>query len=155
MSAFSFWFVSLLIGVLAMPIAFRVLRRMPDGGAGLAFPLGLTLAGYAYFVLRIASVLSQGRGGYLAVIGLLAIVGVVCARTDRRLASTARRSLPAIVTLAGLFTLLFFGYVSFRSYTPEIVGTEQPMDLMYLNTTMNSADYPPEVQLQLYSGTLF
>jgi uncharacterized membrane protein len=34
--------------------------------------------------------------------------------------------------------------VAFRSYNAEIGGTEQPMDLMYLNATLNSEEYPPK-----------
>ena len=44
----------------------------------------------------------------------------------------------------GVFTFAFFSYVAFRSYNAEIGGTEQPMDLMYLNATMNSNEYPPK-----------
>ena len=43
----------------------------------------------------------------------------------------------------GLFTLAFFAFVSYRSYVPDIAGTEQPMDFMYLNATLTSPEYPP------------
>ena len=49
-----------------------------------------------------------------------------------------------MVLAFGVFTFTFFGYVAFRSYNAEIGGTEQPMDLMYLNATLNSEEYPPK-----------
>lgn len=140
----AFWAVALLLGVLALPLAFALLRRLPDAGAGLAIPLGLVFAGYAYFLLRVLSILPAGRGGDLLALALLALLGAGVAGRDRRFAATGRRVWPAALAASGLFTLCFFGYVAFRSYQPDINGTEQPMDLMYLNTTINSPDYPPD-----------
>jgi YYY domain-containing protein len=140
----AFWAAAMLIAALAWPIAAVVLRRLPDAGAGLSFPLGLLLSGYAYFALRVLQVLPVGRGGYLVVIVLLALASAAVAGRDRWLRVTWWRAWPGIVIAAGVFTFAFFGYVSFRSYNSEIGGTEQPMDLMYLNATMHSSEYPPK-----------
>lgn len=139
----AFWAVSLLVGALAMPIAFSLLRRLPDAGAGLSFALGLVLTGYAYFILRVAHVLPPGRGGYLIALALLGLISAAVAGRDRRFVSTFQRTWPAWVAAIGVFTLFFFMYVAFRSYNAEIGGTEQPMDFMYLNATLTSPDYPP------------
>lgn len=140
----AFWGVCLLFAALALPLAFALLRRLPDAGAGMSFALGLVVAGYLYFILRVAAVLPQGRGGYLLALGLLALLSAAVAGRDRRFASTLRRTAPLIVAMAGLFTVAFFLYVAFRSYQPDISGTEQPMDFLYLNATLESKDYPPE-----------
>lgn len=140
----AFWAVALLVAALALPFVFALLRRLPDAGAGFSFALGLTLTGYGYFVLRVLSVLPPGRGGYVLAVALLALAGVCVAARDRRFASTLRRQWPSLLTLAGLFTLFFFAFVAYRSYVPEIHGTEQPMDFMYLNATMQADQYPPE-----------
>ncbi|MEP6871842.1 MAG: DUF2298 domain-containing protein, partial [Anaerolineaceae bacterium] len=139
----AFWAVSLIVGALAMPIAFVLLRRLPDAGAGMSFALGLVLVGYAYFILRIGHVLPHGRGGYLLALPLVSLVSAAVAGRDRRFASTFRRTWPGWAAAAGVFTLFFFTYVSFRSYNADIGGTEQPMDFMYLNATLTSPDYPP------------
>ena len=139
----AFWAVSLLVGLLALPIAFALMRRLPDAGAGLSLALGLVLTGYLYFILRTLSVLPFGRGGYLLALGLLALISAGVAGRDRRFMGTLRRTWPGWVAAAGLFTFFFFCYVAFRSYQPDITGTEQPMDFMYLNATLSSKDYPP------------
>ncbi len=139
----AFWAVSLIVGALAMPIAFALLRRLPDAGAGMSFALGLVLAGYGYFILRVTHILPHGRGGYLLTLALLGLASVAVAGRDRRFASTFRRSWPGWLAAAGVFTLFFFTYVSFRSYNADIGGTEQPMDFMYLNATLTSPEYPP------------
>ncbi|MGI8925301.1 MAG: DUF2298 domain-containing protein, partial [Tepidiformaceae bacterium] len=139
----AFWAVCLLTAALAFPIAAVILRRFPDAGAGLAFALGLLLLGYGYFTLRVLDILPPGRGGYLLAFALLAVVAASVAGRDRRLAATLRRAWPALLAMGGLFTLMFFAYVAFRSYQPAITGTEQPMDFMYLNATLESENYPP------------
>jgi YYY domain-containing protein len=138
-----FWAVCLFVGAAALPIAFRFFRRFPDAGGGLAFPLGLVLLGYGYFILRTAQVLPPGRGGYLLAFALFALVGLAVAARDRRFWRTLRRSWPALLIAAGVFTLAFFAYLALRSYNAEIDGTEQPMDFMYLNASLESNEYPP------------
>lgn len=139
----AFWFVALLVGALGFPIGAVLLRRLPDAGAGLAFPLGLVLASYGYFILRVLSVLPPGRAGYVLALALLALVAAATAGRDRWLLVTWHRAWPGLVVSAGVFSLAFLGYVAFRSYNAEIGGTEQPMDLMYLNATLTSPEYPP------------
>ncbi len=143
-AALAFWAAALLIGALALPLAFALLRRLPDSGAGMAFALGLAFLGYGYFLLRWLSVLPPGRGGYLLAVAGLALTAAAVAGRDRRLPATLRRSGPAIAAAAGLFTFFFFAYVGFRAYQPDITGTEQPMDFMYLNATLGSPGYPPQ-----------
>jgi len=140
----AFWLVALVVAASALPIAFRLFRRFPDGGAGLAFPLGLLFLGYAYFMRRVARILPFGRGGYLVALALLVLLSVAVAGRDPRFFSTLARAGRPLVAIVGLFTVCFFGYVWFRSFHPDISGTEQPMDLMYLNATLNSPTYPPQ-----------
>ncbi|OAI40052.1 hypothetical protein AYO38_06540 [bacterium SCGC AG-212-C10] len=140
----AFWAASLVIAALALPIGFRFFRRMPDGGAGFAFALGLVLTSYLYFILRVARILPAGRGGFVLAVLLLVLCSAAACGRDGRLASTLRRSWPGIAMAAGLFTLAFFLAASFRSYQSDIGGTEQPMDFMYLNSVLVSPEYPPQ-----------
>src|SRR5690606_23762611 len=36
-----------------------------------------------------------------------------------------------------------FSYTAFRSHNPDIGGTEQPMDFLFLNAAITSPEYPP------------
>ena len=141
--ALAFWGVAIVIGALALPLAFRLFARFPDAGAGLAFSLGLTLVASGYFLLRVVGVLPAGRGGFLLAIALFGVITCVFAARDRRFLATFWRSLPGLALVATLFSVLFFGYAFFRAYVPDIAHTEQPMDLLYLNAMLVSPDYPP------------
>lgn len=140
----AFWAASVGTAALALPTALLLFRRFPDGGAGLALPIGLTVAGWAYFVLRTASVLPFGRGGALLALALLGVVGAFSWGVNRHARTDLRRAAPLAMAMLALFTSAYLVYVAFRSYVPEIQGTEQPMDFLYLNATVASPHYPPE-----------
>ncbi|HET7737904.1 MAG TPA: DUF2298 domain-containing protein, partial [Tepidiformaceae bacterium] len=140
----AYWLLAIAVAVAAFPVGLRFFWRLPDGGAGLSFVLGVTLAGYAWFILRTAGVVEAGAGGALLVIAMLGLAGAWALGEGGRHRSHLRRCVPGAIVAAGLFTFLFFAFVSFRSYLPDIEGTEQPMDLMYLATAMESKSYPPE-----------
>ncbi len=140
----AFWAAALLAAAVGLPVAMATFRRLPDAGAGLSFALGLLLTALPYFLLRTASVLPPGRGGFVAALALAALIAAATLGRDSWSAVTLRRAAPGIVVAAAIFTCAFFGYTAFRSYNAEIGGTEQPMDLMYLNAALNSADYPVE-----------
>ena len=148
----AFWAAAMVVGACALPVAFVLFRRFPDAGAGLAFPLGLVLSGYAYFVLRIGSVLPQGRGGAVLAVVALVVAAAAVAGQDRCFRETARRFAPGALAAAGLFTLCFFAYVSYRSYVPDIAGTEQPMDFMYLNAAIESGVSTALVVVAMVAG---
>lgn len=140
----AFWFICVVLGLIALPIAFAFFGRFPDAGAGTSFALGMVITGYLYFILRVAHVLPYGRGGAILAVAILAVVSSGVVGRSRRFNVTLRRSWRGIVASLCLFTVFFFLFVVYRSYLPAIAGTEQPMDLMYLNATMKSPSYPPE-----------
>ena len=43
----------------------------------------------------------------------------------------------------GLFLLAFAAMTLYRAMVPDISTTEQPMDLMFLSSTVASSYYPP------------
>ena len=144
MDAVAFWLVAVAIGVLALPLAAGLLWRLPDAGAGLALPLGAVVAAFFYFLLRSASFVPAGRGGWFVAVLLLACVSAASLRASPRRWAVIRRSLPGALAALGVFTVLFFSYVWFRSHAGAIAGTEQPMDFLYLNAMLNSPSFPPQ-----------
>jgi len=142
--ALAFWAAAIVVAACGFPIAAVVLRRLPDAGAGLSFPLGLLVTSYLYFILRCLHVLSAGRRDYFVAVLLAGLLAAAIVGRDRWIKVTWRRAWPGVVMAVAIFSFAFFGYTAFRSYNSEIGGTEQPMDLMYLNATLNSQEYPPK-----------
>lgn len=143
MDAVAFWLAAAAIGILALPLAAGLLWRFPDAGAGLALPLGMVLASFFAFILRVTSLVPAGRGGWFVAVLLLGLISVLSLRHEPRRAAVLRRSIPGLLAALGLFTVLFFSYVWFRSHAGAIAGTEQPMDFLYLNAMLASPSFPP------------
>lgn len=137
------WLAAMLLGAIGLPFAAALFRRFPDAGTGLAVPLGLLAVALPYFLLRAADILPPGRGGYLLAAALAAAAAAQLAARLRLHRRELARVAAGAAIAASIFTGAFLASAAFRSYNAEIVGTEQPMDLLFLNAAMVSPDYPP------------
>ncbi len=137
------WLAAMLLGAVGLPFAVSLFRRFPDAGAGFAVPLGLLFVSLPYFLLRVADLLPPGRGGFLLAAALMAAVAARVARRLRLRPGESRRIAAGAMVALGLFTGAFLVYTAFRSYNADITGTEQPMDLLFLNAAMVAPEYPP------------
>jgi len=138
-----FWAAAVLIGAAGAPISSRLFGRLPDRGAGLALPVGLLCTGWVYFALRSFGIFPPGRGGAFLAVAAGALASLAVLRRSEDPGRELRRTLPAALLAAAGFTAAFVLFAVFRSYVPEIRGTEQPMDLLFLNAAAVSPEYPP------------
>jgi YYY domain-containing protein len=129
------------IGLAALPLATRALGRLPGTGAGMAKVLGfLLLAWIVWFAasLGVPNGLGLAIGGAVA----LALMGLVARRFGRRPeADPFRRRL--LIASEGLFAVAFLGAALYMAYSPDVWGTEKPMDMALTNATLASPSYPP------------
>ena len=145
MTAFLSWYVLLtLLGLLTFPLGFYLFPALADRGYTLARAFGLLIWGYVFWLLASFGIAQNDIGGLL--LGLMILGGIsawawINCRTEIvDWFSTNRR---LILTSEVLF-LLAFGFMAFvRAANPEIVGTEKPMELMFINGIMNSPMFPP------------
>ncbi len=71
------WLIVEIIGLLALPLAFRVLRWLPGRGYALVKPLGLLLAGYLLWILSSFGFLRRNAGGAVFALVLLGVRSAV------------------------------------------------------------------------------
>lgn len=141
---FIFWLLAEGIGLLALPIAAVVFRRLPGNGLAFARPLGLLLCGYPIWLLVSTTGVHYTR--VLAVVMVVAVpvaaaaVALLAFRRSRRLGPV-----PIRLWFVGelLFGITFAAWALLRSFTPEIVETEKPMDMAIVNSINATADFPP------------
>ena len=145
MTAFLSWYVLLtLLGLLTFPLGFYLFPALADRGYTLARAFGLLIWGYVFWLFASFRIAQNDIGGLL--LGLLILGGLSAwaflnCRTE--IADWFRANRRLIVTTESLF-LLAFGFMAFvRAANPEIVGTEKPMELMFINGIMNSPTFPP------------
>ena len=143
------WLLALYaLGFGAFPLAFGLLRGLPDRGYLLSKALGLLLFGYLAWVLPSLRVAPNTTGVMWACAGLVVGAGAVAAYLQRHaLRSFFRLRWRWLLRSEVLFLALFCLFVAIRYANPDlwhpVMGGEKPMDLAYLNAILRSRWFPP------------
>ena len=145
MTAFLSWYILItLLGLLTFPLGFYLFPALADRGYALARALGLLIWGYVFWLFASFQLAQNDMGGLL--LGLIVLGGFSAwafLNCKVEIADWFRLNRRLVLTTEGLF-LLAFGFMAFvRAANPEIVGTEKPMELMFINGIMNSPTFPP------------
>jgi len=138
------WLLLEILGLAALPVAFRLFRSLPDRGYAFAKPLGLLLTSYALWLLVTFGVLDNTWGAcLLIVLGLAAAAWLLARPQIADLLSFLRQNLRLVVLYEVLFLGAFILWALFKAYNPEISATEKPMDFAFLNAIFRSRHFPP------------
>jgi uncharacterized membrane protein len=138
------WFWTAFLGALAFPIAFRVFPRLADRGYALSRAFGLLVSGYALWLGGSIGVLRNDFPGAIAAVLVLAGGGLLAGAGHwKDLRAWIRQHRSTVVWTEALFLLAFVGWAVVRAANPEIVATEKPMELAYLNAVLSSPRFPP------------
>ena len=139
------WFLTLEVFSFAVfPIAFRAFSRMPDRGYAFAKPLGLLSVGFLAGLIGMSHTIPISNLSVLAAGVIVVGVSVLAGRRWWREMGTflwSNRRL--VLVIEALFAMVFLGMTLLRAMVPDISTTEQPMDLMFLSSTIASTYYPP------------
>jgi YYY domain-containing protein len=155
----AWWVLLALLGVLAWPIVAYAWPGLPDGGWGLARPLGLLIAAYLGWLAASLRVLTFSSGTLVAAILVLAIIGGVCLylksrkQVDKEQGArdkeqhVSRNTQYAILTEEALFASVFAIFLLIRYANGDLwhfwLGGERPMDFAYLNAILKTSYFPP------------
>lgn len=142
------WYAMVQVVALAvLPLTLRVMRALPDRGYSLAKISGILLVGVVYWLGFSYGLLRNERGGvWVALIGV-AVASWLVGRAEvvtwwRSLRSDGRWRVVLVTEL--VFTVTFFVWALVRAYDPAADHTEQPMDLMFMNSIWASPTFPPQ-----------
>ncbi len=145
MIPFISWYLLItLLGWLTFPLAYRLFPALPDRGYTLARTAGLLMWGYVFWIFTSLGISQNDIGGILlalAVITGLSIWSLVNHYT--LINSWLKENLRLIVSTEVLFLFAFALLAFIRSANPEIVGTEKPMELAFINSILRSPMFPP------------
>ncbi len=145
------WLLVQVIGWLALPIAMRIFRWLPDRGYSFSKALGILMVSYFLWVGGSTNFLSNDLGGILFGILLVAVISgwfyLRCRRTlipDLR--TFVREKWKLILTVEVLFTLALVGWAVLRAYAPfkiDYAGGEKFMETAFQNAILRSLHFPP------------
>ncbi len=152
MLAFLAWYLAIsCLGWLTFPLAYRLFPALADRGYALARTLGLLLWGASFWLLTSLGFIRNNVEGLLLTGSLLAAASVwslsrpanggeggwaslwAWLKANRRLA----------LVVEAIFLLAFAGWTVVRAANPEILGTEKPMELAFINAILRSETFPP------------
>jgi hypothetical protein len=143
-NAISWYFLFLLLGWLSFPLAFRLFRRLPDRAYTLSRTLGLLLWGFVFWLLTSLGVLQNQPGGILAGLAILIGLSIWAGWGRWREIWDWLRAHGRLILMVEIVFMLAFGFmVIVRASNPDATGTEKPMELAFINATLNSDTFPP------------
>src|SRR4029077_11132803 len=85
MTSFILWWAAAeILALAAFPLAFRLLRSLPDRGYTAAKPLGLLLAGFLFWLAATLGLVGNDRGSVLLITVAVLLVGLLLAGIQRQ-----------------------------------------------------------------------
>jgi YYY domain-containing protein len=144
---FLVWYlVILLIHLAALPLTLRLFAALPDRGYAFGRGLGILLVGYLFWLGYSLGLIRNEVGG--AWLSLLIVAGVAFYLGRSRVADLRSGALrldrPGVVMTEAIFFIAFLLWATVRAYSPSATHTEQPMDLMFMNSIWTSPTFPPQ-----------
>jgi len=138
------WAAADLLAFATFPLAFRLLRALPDRGYCAAKPLGLLLAAFLFWFGASLGILSNDRGSVLLVLLAMVLLGLLLGTAQRRaLVGFLEANLHYLFGVEALFVAVFAWFSLLRSYAPDILATEKPFELAFLNGVSRTPFFPP------------
>ncbi len=139
------WLILQLAGFFLLPLCLALFQRLPDRGYTLSKPFALLFLGYAFWLLNSLHVIPNSSGGIVFVLLVLAAISGVFAYARRgEMWAWARAHWRYIACVEALLLVAFLVAVWLRAQVGSIAGTEQPMDLMFVNAATRASHFPPQ-----------
>ncbi len=168
LEALAFFALVEVVGLAALPLCALAFGRLPGAGLGFSKPLGLLLLTWAVWMAASVSPAPYGTVTILVAAALLVLAGVLIAARQRSLSARladggegwwARRRAqwigaralpredPARIRLwlgsEIVFAVAFAAMALLVAYSPDVWGTEKPMDMAFINAANASDSFPP------------
>lgn len=141
------WYLgTTLIGWLCFPLTYKLFRNLPGKGLAFSRAVGLLLWGFGFWLPVSMGVLKNTLTGQWIVLLALVLLslGVGYKTGLRQLFQWVRGHWRMALAVELVFLAAFGAFAVFRTTSPEITGTEKPMELAFLNGILRSETFPPQ-----------
>lgn len=142
----SWYLIVQLITLAALPLTLTLFYNLPDRGYAFAKSLGILLVGVLFWLGFSYGLLRNETGGAWLALAMLAVLSLLVSR--QHLLAIFRRQQGwlrwrHVLQVEVIFLALFAAWAYIRAYDPAVDHTEEPMDLMFMNSIWTSPAYPP------------
>ncbi len=147
--AVGLWFLLFqVIGLVGLPIAWRVCRRLPDRGYILAKPLGAVIIALVIWIMVWTRLFMNTAVTAWTAVGLTALFsGWLWWRNHHEINDWLAHHRRLIAIEEAIFGAVFIVWVLFRLGNPDLwhpfFGGEKPMEMTHLQGILKSAYFPP------------
>lgn len=146
---FSWYLVLQLLTLAALPLTLTLFPNLPDRGYAFSKSVGVLAVGFVFWLGYSYGLFRNEAGGAWLSLLLVAVASGVIGRTSGLLAQMrVEKKLPVnwryMVGVELIFLAFFALWATVRAYDPRVDHTEEPMDLMFMNSIWASATYPPQ-----------
>lgn len=146
MIPFIAWYLFIsLIGWAAFPIAYRLLPNLRDRGFAFSRAIGLLGWGFIFFLLASLRILPNNLSGVLTALVVMGLISWWMLRANGwgEIREFLRDNRVGVRTVEIVFFVSFALLALFRAASPEIAGTEKPMEMAFINSILKSPTFPP------------
>ncbi len=138
----------ILLGLVAFPLTFVMLPRLPDRGWGVSKTLGMLLLAWLAWFAPALKLTSYSRAWIALCLGLLVGFSAVIAwRRWGMIREFLRERKSLLLTEEAIFLAMFLLFLLIRVGNPDLWhparGGEKPMEFAYLNAIIRSTVFPP------------
>jgi YYY domain-containing protein len=143
---FLIWYLVIsIIGLLSLPLIQYLLPSLKDRGYAFSRVFGLMLTGFIFWVFTSYHVMQNDSGGILLALILLSLLSIGISKKNplKTLKGIFLDQKGYLITTEILFLLLFVLIALLRAASPDITGTEKPMELAFINAILHSTTFPP------------
>lgn len=140
------WYLALTaIGLICLPLSHKVFNALSDKGYIFSRTLGLFLWGFIFWLLSNMKVIMNTTAGILVSLGILAGISafVLYKISWQTFWLQIRSQKRMIINIEAIFAIAFLAMALFRAINPDIIGTEKPMELAFINAILQSPTMPP------------
>lgn len=145
LSFLSWYLIITVVGLLTLPIVYRYFVNLRDRGYAFIRGIGLLLWGFIFWFLASLGIVQNNIGGQVfALIVICLFSGLILRKQGLQGIVTWMAANKKMIIATELVFLCAFALWAFiRSANPEIVGTEKPMELAFINSILASPGIPP------------
>jgi len=133
-----------LIGWIVFPVTFHFFRNATEKGFSISKVLGLLFWGYLYWLGNTFHVLANSRISAIFILVVMSVVSwFLFNRNREEFIRWIKGNRATIIFYEVLFLSAFLVWAVVRGANPEIIGTEKPMELAFINGIFRSPSFPP------------
>ena len=139
------WYgILFILGWINYPFAALLFPHLKHKGFAFAKILGLLMWGYLYWIANIFGLLSNSLIGAISALLIVIVINtVIFFRKQEEIKLNVKENIRTYLTIEVIFLITFVITSLLRAMSPNLTGTEKPMELAFINSILATPEFPP------------